>query len=124
MRTPVHLGRAPDEQPDEQIEQLWSRLLPLADAEEIRSGSWRTLEVAGWPDKQSCANLAAWRWDDHLVVVNYSDVRSDGRVLLDEHADGWTLVDVLDGASYERDGGDLYVALEPYAAHLFRIERA
>jgi hypothetical protein len=56
-------------------------------------------------------------------VINYSDVRSDGRVRLDERADGWTLVDLLDGASYEREGHELYVALEPYGAHLFRIER-
>jgi hypothetical protein len=123
VRTPVHLGRAPDEPPDAQIEELWSHLLPLTADEELRSGAWRALAIDGWPDNQSCVNLVAWRWDDHLVVLNYSDVRSDGRLRLDERADGWTLVDLLDGASYERDGDELYVALEPYGAHLFRIER-
>jgi hypothetical protein len=129
VRTPVHLGRAPDERPDPQIEELWSHLLLLAADEQVRSGSWRELEIAGWPDNQSCDNLLAWRWDDHLVVLNYSDVRSDGLVRLDEHADGrWTFVDLLDGASYEGDGADLdgeglYVALEPYGAHLLRIEQ-
>jgi hypothetical protein len=129
VRTPVHLGRSPDEPPDPQIEELWSRLLPIAAGEQVRSGSWRALGVDGWPDNQSCANLVAWRWDDHVVVVNYSDVRSDGRVRLDEHAEGeWTFADLLDGASYARDGAELeaeglYVALDPYGAHLFRIER-
>jgi hypothetical protein len=129
VRTPVHLARAPDEQPDPQIEALWSELLPLAADEKVRSGSWRALQIDGWPDNQSCANLVAWRWDDHLVVLNYADARSDGRVRLDERAAGrWTFVDLLDGAVYERAGAELdadglYVALEPYGAHLFRVER-
>jgi hypothetical protein len=129
VRTPVHLGRAPAEPPDAAIEALWGRLLPLAATEQVRTGGWRRLEVEGWPDNQSCANLLAWRWDRHLVVLNYSDVRSDGRVRLDERpADGTsTFVDVLDGVSYERDGAELaaaglYVALEPYTAQVFRIE--
>ena len=123
VRTPVHLGRSPDEQPDPEIEELWSHLLLLAADENVRSGSWRALEIDGWPDNQSCVNLVSWRWDDHLVVLNYSDVRSDGRVRLDERMEGWTLVDLLGETSYERDGDELYVALEPYGAHLFRLER-
>ncbi len=130
VRTPVHLARAPDEEPEPEIEELWARLLPLVAEEQIRTGTWRALEVDGWPDNQSCVNLVAWRWDEHLVVLNYSDVRADGRVRLDEPAldRQWTFVDALDGASYERDGPELddaglYVALPPYGAHVFRIER-
>jgi hypothetical protein len=51
-------------------------------------------------------------------------------VRLDEPAvDGeWTFVDLLDGASYRRDGTELdhaglYVALQHYGAHVFRLER-
>jgi hypothetical protein len=130
VRTPVHLARSPSEQPDPQIEELWGRLLPLVADEQLRSGTWRILDVEGWPDNQSCANLLAWRWDDHLVVLNYSDTGAEGRVRLDERVGDrtWTFRDLLDGVSYEWNGDDLdsdglYVALLPYGAHLFRIER-
>ena len=130
VRTPVHLARSPDEKPDPQIADLWDRLLRLAADEHLRRGRWRMLEVEGWPDNQSCANLLAWRWDDHLVVINYADSGAEGRVRLDEPVrDGtWTFFDLLDEVSYERRGDELdaaglYVALLPYGAHLFRIGR-
>jgi hypothetical protein len=131
VRTPVHLARSPVEQADPEIEDLWGRLLPLVADEQLRAGTWRMLDVEGWPDNQSCANLLAWRWDDHLVVLNYSDSGAEGRVRLDEPVQDatWTFRDLLDDVSYERNGAELddaglYVALLPYGAHVFRIERS
>jgi hypothetical protein len=42
-------------------------------AYEVNTAVW--LNVTGWPDNQSCRNLAAWSWDGdgghrHVVVVN------------------------------------------------------
>ena len=75
----------------------------------------------------------AWTWERpdqrHLVVVNPSDARADGMVRLPwADLDGpCTLVDLLSGAGFERDGGQmaadgLYVALDPDGIHLFRLD--
>jgi hypothetical protein len=74
----------------------------------------------------------AWAWEDseqrHLVVVNPSDARADGIVRLPwADLDGpCTLVDLLSGAGFERDGSHmaaagLYVALDPDGIHLLRL---
>jgi hypothetical protein len=116
-RLPVHLGRRPVEDPDPAVQSFWSRVLPLV--ADVRRGEWRQLGVHGWPDNDSCRNLLAWRWDDHVVVVNYSGEHSEGLVEL------WTepslLHDLLDDEAYWYEGGDLYVELAPYQAHLFHV---
>ena len=68
-----------------------------------------------WPDKPRAGALLAWTWPDGddgmtLVVVNLSDGPADGVVHVDRApAAGrrWRLTDLLDGTTYERDGGDL-----------------
>ena len=62
----------------------------------------------------------------HLVVVNLSDERADGMVRWpDVPAGPLTLVDLLDGETFERDGtaiaaDGLYVALDGWAATILR----
>jgi hypothetical protein len=74
----------------------------------------------------------AWTWEHpehrHLVVINPSDARANGIVRLPwTDLDGAsTLVDLLSGAGFERDGGQmaadgLYVALDPDGIHLLRL---
>jgi hypothetical protein len=116
-RLPVHLGRRPEEHADAGLRSFWSRLLPAV--EHVRRGEWRLLDVHGWPDNQSCRNLLAWRWQDHVVAINYSGEPSDGLVRLGETPG--ELHDLLAGETYAYDGGDLFVALPPYEAHVFRF---
>jgi hypothetical protein len=129
LRPPVHLGREPDEPVDEELAAWWRSLLEAVEDERVRTGAWELLAVEGWADNGAHERLLAWRWEAHVVVVNYGDAEADGLVRLGpEHAgSAWTLHDVLAGVSYERDGEDLagrglYVRLGAYGAHLFRLE--
>jgi hypothetical protein len=70
VRVPVQLGRAPDEPPDPEAGAFWADLLEaLAD---VRTGEWRLVDVDGPP------SLLAWRWSDHLAVINYGDAPAKG----------------------------------------------
>jgi hypothetical protein len=102
----------------------------------VRAGTWRLLEATGWPDNQSCRNLATWSWDGdhggdrHLVVVNLSGQPAQGRVPLawaDLPGRTWRLTDLLGGQVFDRDGTELagpglYVALEPWQCHLLALQ--
>ncbi len=136
LHMPVQLGRWPVESVEPEREAGWDRLLGLLAAEGLRSGCWSMLDVTGWPDNDSCRNLLAWQWQGqvhrHLIVVNFSGSRADGRVALDGTAGAdWVLTDLLDGQTYPRAGtdmdpvagGGLYVSRGPFEAHLFRMAR-
>jgi hypothetical protein len=88
--------------------------------------------VTGWPDNTSAEALVAWTWttDDDalsLVVVNLTGDAADGVVHVGHAAAAgsrWRLDDLLEGASYERNGDDLadaglYVARAAWRAHVF-----
>jgi hypothetical protein len=142
VRPPVFLSRRPDEQPDPQLAAWYRRLLAAVATHHgrgggvrtstVRAGTWRLLEATGWPDNQSCRNLAAWSWDGdhgsdrHVVVINLSGQPAQGRVPLawaDLPGRGWRLTDLLGEQVFDRDGTELagpglYVALEPWQCHL------
>jgi hypothetical protein len=127
-RLPVHLGRRPDESPDGDLRRQWSHLLEALGDGRVRRGEWRLLDVHGWPDNRTCESLVAWRWDAHVVVVNYSPEHAQGRAQLGDAFIGreWQLHDLLDDRSYVRDGDEiatqgLYVELPPYGAHVFSL---
>jgi hypothetical protein len=131
VHTPMHLGRSPGEPSDDEAASFWSRLLRLVADEGVRSGSWRLLEVEGWPDNHSNERLLAWRWDRHAVVLNYSGSVADGLVRLGPElaGAGWTLRDVYGDRVFERDGDELasrglYVLLDPWDAYVLRLESA
>ena len=135
VRLPVFLGRRPDEPPDKGLRAFYHDLLGIIAKEGLRSGEWRLCERVGWPDNQSYLNLVAWCWHNgdkrHLVVVNLSDQDSQGQVRLPWNklaGYSWTLLDLLSGEVYERDGRELqesglFVALGPWQFHLFALSR-
>jgi Alpha amylase, catalytic domain len=128
-RTPVFLGREPDEPRDEDLRAFYGRLLHAVADSELRDGRWRLCECTGWPDNTSYERLVAWCWSTgstrHVVVVNLSGQAAQARVRLpfdDLPGRGWTLEDRLDGTRFERDGDELardglYVALDPWQAY-------
>jgi hypothetical protein len=77
----------------------------------------------------------AWDWkhDDerYLIVVNFSDYPAQAQVQVrwaDAGGGKWNLIDVLSGATYERDGDGmlspgLYVELAPWNYHFFQCLR-
>ena len=138
VRPPVFLSRRPGEPSDPALASWYRRLLDTVASHRVRTGDWQLLEVAGWPDNESCRNLLSWSWaaDDaahgngrYVVVVNLSAEHADGRVGLgwtDLHGRSWNLTDLLDDRVYERSGDQLadqglYVALPPGGCHLFAM---
>jgi hypothetical protein len=136
VRPPVFLARRPDEPPDRDLAAWYRRLLAVLARRQVRAGAWQLLEAGGWPDNQSCRNLATWSWtaDDsgsrHVIVVNLSPEPAQGRIPLDWKdlpGRGWRLTDLLDDRVFERDGDELahpglYVALPPWQFHLLEAE--
>lgn len=134
VRLPVFLGRRPDEPPDEDLRAFYHALLDAVAGKGLRDGEWRLCGREGWPDNQSCLNLAAWCWrtgeDRFLVVVNLSPHCSQGLIRIpwdDLDGRGWLLADVLTGDLFERDGTGmagpgLYVDLAGRAFHFFEMK--
>ncbi len=132
LRTPVTLGRRSIETTDRELRSFVDRLLAALSGG-LRRGTWQLASVEGWPDNRSHERLMAWTWTQpdarYLVAVNLSDERADGMVRLPwtDLAGTCTLVDLLSGAVFVRDGNDisssgLYVALDPDAVHLVRVD--
>jgi hypothetical protein len=138
VRLPVQLIREPDEPADPDTALFHDRLLRILDAPVFHSGEHRLLEVtpAGDPGAGH-RNLLAWSWEEggdlRIVVVNYSGMRSSGRLRFrlppprggSGDPDRVDLDDLLHDVSYQRDRHEvadpgLYVELPPWDAHLFR----
>ncbi len=129
VKLPVQLGRRPAEVVDERLNLFYRRLLEDVESPVFRSGEWCLCHTSGWPDNLSYQNLIAWCWrkDDErrLVVINYSDARSQGRVRLpweDLGAGVWNLKELFSDSIYERDGRELidpglFVEFEPWGFH-------
>jgi hypothetical protein len=136
VRPPVFLSRRPDEAPDVELAGWYRRLLAAVDGHQVRAGAWRLLEASGWPDNQSCRNLAAWSWagdhggNRHLIVVNLSGQPGQARVPLDWPdlpGRNWRLTDIFRQSMFERDGDELaspglFVGLGPWQSHLLAVQ--
>jgi hypothetical protein len=135
VRPPVFLSRRPDEVPDLDLANWYHALLAAVAGHQVRVGQWRLLEAAGWPDNQSCRNLAAWSWaadagdSRHVVVVNLSAQPAQALIRLDWPdlpGRSWRLTDILTQAVFERDGAELarpglFVDLAPWQYHLLAL---
>jgi Alpha amylase, catalytic domain len=136
VRPPVFLSRRPDEPLDFELAAWYRTLISTVAGSGMRRGRWQLVDVKGWPDNQTCANLLAWAWAgergvDHVVAVNFSGTSAQGRVPLgwanaDWHTRPVQFTDLLDQASFERDGQELldpglFVALEPWRYHVLSL---
>ncbi len=130
IKTPVFLGRRPEEFADEEMRAFYGRLLSALRALPLREGEWRLIGRSGWPDNQSFLNLVTWSWTRKdkvaVVAVNLSGSPAQAMVdiPLDSHFSGMiTLRDVFTGARYERGvdairAAGLYIDLPPWGYHL------
>ena len=132
VRLPVFLARRPAEEPDAGLRAFYAQLFEALRDPVFRDGEWRLGERSGWEGNDTWQNLVVWGWRNDrprkLVVVNLSDAPASGHVSLgwdDLRGRSWRLADASDGEVYERSGDDLrdglYVALEPWAWHLFDL---
>ncbi len=136
VRTPVVMGRRPDEVPDHALRAFYRALHAVP-----RPGDdWTMVPTTGWSDDHSHRQLLCWRWGDgasrHLAVVNLASRPAAGRVRLDDgvaealvphrpQGITRTLVDVVRDEVFERDADELahvglYVQLPPFGVHVLR----
>ena len=135
VRLPVFLGRRPNEPADRDMQLFYRKLMNAVNRPSFRDGSWSLCNRTGWPDNQSFQNLVAWSWkgnsERHLITINLSDSPSQAHIQVhwaDEAGADWHLIDLLSGATYERDGNEmvspgLYVDLGPWNCHFFQCVR-
>lgn len=128
-RLPVFLGRRPEEPADDELCAFYRTLTHALQRPALHDGDWRLCERSGWPDNASFENVLAWSWtyrdSRYLIVINFSDAPAQARVRAAWPAAGkLLLLDVLSGASYEREHEELsaqglYVGLPPWGFHFF-----
>jgi len=135
VRLPVFLSRRPAEPTDCALRDFYEALLRTVTRPVFRDGQWSLCGRTGWPDNASFQNLVAWNWvkDDecYLIVINLSDSTTQAKVQVrwpDANDGKWNLIELLSGARYERDGGEmlspgLYVELRPWHYHFFQCLR-
>jgi len=135
-RIPMQLCRAPEEHPDPQFWNLYSRLLELIKSPILRSGSWQLLEcLPAWQSNWTWDGFVAFSWEDDdlqrlLVVVNYSPHQGQCYVRLpwgELSGKQITFNDQLDEADYVRSGDDLdqfglYMDMPAWDSHVFMVE--
>jgi glycosidase len=133
VRVPVFLRRRVAEPVDQALEQFYKQLLGITNASVFREGEWSLCHCTGWSDNSTYQNLLSWSWiknnDRYLIVINFSDNVAQARVQVPwaEVGKSWRLVDTLSGEAYEREGDlmqapGLYVELNPWGCHFFRLE--
>jgi len=134
IRLSVHLGRCPEESPDEELGAFYRNLVEIVRAVELRNGVWQLCEQRGWPDNQSCDNLISWCWDvagrKYVVALNFSDWRSQAQIAPpwnDLGGRDWHLRNLLPRQDYGRRCGDeisatgLYVDLDGASFHFLEL---
>ncbi len=134
-RISPHLGRGPDESPDQKLEQFYDRVLNVLRQRIVREGQWQLLECRpAWEGNPTwdCFLVFAWQ-DPHgmrlLVTVNYAPNQSQCYVQLpftDLAGSQWRLQDQMGQAIYDREGSDLqsgglYLDATPWQASVFSL---
>lgn len=135
IRIPMQLCRSPEEHPDPQVWNFYSRLLELIETPSLRRGSWQLLEcLPAWQSNWTWDGFVAFSWTDDLhghllVVVNYSPHQGQCYVRLPwEDLAGRQIqfVDQLAETSYTRGGDDLdqfglYLDMAAWQYHVFKV---
>lgn len=134
VKLPVQLGCRPLEKDDPAVEAFYRALLAEINKPIYHEGVWHLREAApAWDLNATHISLIAFTWqhgdDRRLIVVNYSPTASQGRIGLVDFGlsdRSWTLIDVLNGISYERDGSEmseygLYIDLKGWQSHIFEL---
>ena len=135
-RISPHLVRGPQEPVDESLVAFYDRLLKAIRHPAVREGRWWQIECRpAWNDNPSHEDLIAFAWESSihdrlLIVVNYSNHQSQGRVPLPFSNLPGTSVrfeELIGAGTYDRDTSDLsanglYVDLPAWGTHVFALK--
>jgi hypothetical protein len=136
-RISPHLGRAPEEPVDKQLESFYTRLLGVLRQPIVRDGRWQLLEcVPAWNGNWTNDCFLAFAWQGPtgerlLVAVNYAPNQSQCYVRLpftDLVGSQWRLLNQMEEVVYERDGSDLlsrglYLDTPAWKTSVFTLSR-
>jgi WD40 repeat protein len=135
IKIPVQLKRRPTEKSDAGLEAFYQLLLRTLHQSIFHEGSWKMLEPQeAWPGNETYHNFIAFRYvleDKYwIVIVNYSDHRSQCRLFLDKTnlaGLSWRLYDVFDEKGYSQSGDKLvneglFIDRPAYGIHLAELQ--
>jgi len=136
-RISPHLVRGPVEAVDHRLQQFYDRLLRALKLPAVREGEWQLLECRpAWEGNWTSDGFVAYAWQGRdgtpvVVTVNNAPHQAQCYVALplaDLVGAEWRLSDQLEGAVYDRDGGDLhnrglYVDAPPWQTAVFTLAR-
>jgi glycosidase len=135
-RISPHLVRAPEESPDEGLEEFYDQVLAILRKPAVKSGEWQWLSgQPAWEGNGSWDSFVAHSWQGPggerlLVAVNYAPHPSQCYLILPFPEIGnrsvW-LKDSLSSACYLREGNELlerglYLNIPPWSYHVFDVE--
>jgi hypothetical protein len=134
VHAPVQLGRWPDETPEPSIQELYARLLGIANTRVLHDAEWALLDVASAGD-DTFQHLLAWRWrstdDLCITVVNLSASEAHGHVrvtseLSPSGSESVAFADAIGGGRFTWDRDllrerGLYVRLDGGRGHVFEV---
>jgi Alpha amylase, catalytic domain len=137
-RISPHLCRAPEEPVNQELNQLYKRLLAVLRQPAVREGKWQLLECApAWEGNWTWDCFVAYAWQGPsgerlLVTVNYAPNQSQCYLRLpftDLSSGDWRLEDLIGNAVYNRNGADLqarglYLDESPWKASVFSLTRS
>jgi hypothetical protein len=130
----MHLGRRPAEPVVPTTRAFYERLLAIGRRAEVHDGRWQLWECRqAWEGNTTHEQFIVMSWDAgtrrSIVVVNYGASQAQCYVTLGLpglEGHGFTLVDLLGDARYDRDGGELstnglYLDLPAWGAQVFEL---
>ncbi|MCK9209700.1 MAG: alpha-amylase family glycosyl hydrolase [Ignavibacteriaceae bacterium] len=132
IKLPVQLGREPMEIKNKTISNFYEKLFRIIKNEIFSLGNWELKEALPiWEKDHTNENLLTWLWTYNaqhcLVVVNYSNITSQGRIKINSESfqELVILTDLLNGKEYLRSANEVYysglfVELGSYQTHLFQ----
>lgn len=132
IKLPTQLGREPKESIGKTVSTFYEKLFQLLKNEIFSLGEWELKEaLPGWEKDRTYENLLTWMWTYNskrcLVVINYANVSSQGRIKI--HTDGseelLVFNDLWSGEEYLRSANEvlyfgLFVELNPYQVHFLQ----
>jgi len=128
-KIPVQLTRVAPEDPDEDLERFYQKILKISRQPLFSEGLWELLEPRSNGD-DTYSNLVAYQWKADgrakVVIVNFSPNWSQARIQLkaDPARETCELTDELNGDRHSRSSTEmhspgLHVLLDGYRAHVF-----
>lgn len=135
IRIPVQLSHTSEEPLDTNCLEFYEKLLHSINEPCFHEGDWHWLEFQkSGENNGNHDNFLCWYWKYQnaikLIVVNYANTRSQGRIILpfvNNFNEEIILRDELNHQTYVRTKSEvssvgLYVDLEPFQFHFFDVE--